>query len=181
LRKAVFQKLVPKPLTNRELGYYVIGNGHHIVLESLHGAQREVERKWRGVVAHFNLLEKTPTEIKTTRNPRRGIQTIPAHWVRQLAFYCVIAKTNSGKLVVVHLNSERTPKDAPGADESPFETYVMEFSDVEAISRDLLQRRDLYVKALRARNPSLAPRTELEDSWLCPSCSYWKECEAIQQ
>jgi hypothetical protein len=180
LRKAVFQKLVPKPLTSRELGYFVIGNGHHVVLECLHGAQREVEREWRGIIAHLDLLERIPTEIKTTRSGKRGIQAIPGHWVRQLGFYCVIAKTDSGKLIIVHLNSERTPKNTPKTDESPFETYVVEFPSIEAVSRDLLQRRDRYVMALNAKNAALAPRTEIEDKWLCSSCQFRCECDTLE-
>jgi hypothetical protein len=179
MRQAAFRKLKPKPTTETDLGYYLAGNGHHTVLESLHGAEREVERTWQEVHAHFDLLDKVPTEIKTTRGFSRRIH---AHWIRQLAYYCVIENTNTGKLIVLFLFPRRRTKgnDSNGG---MIETYTITFRDLETVRSELLERRDILSKALEARDPGLAPGVKDDEDckWLCRNCAYRVECEAIQK
>jgi hypothetical protein len=178
MRQAAFRKLKPKPTTELDLGYYLAGNGHHTVLEALHGAEREVERAWEQVHAHFDLLDRVPTEIKTTRDFSRRIH---GHWIRQLAYYCVIENTNIGKLIVLFLfPRRRTNKDS---NPNMIETYTITFHDLETIRSELLERRDILSKALEARDPGLAPgvKDDQDCKWLCRNCAYRAECEAIQK
>jgi len=179
MRQAAFRKLKPKPTTETDLGYYLAGNGHHTVLEALHGAEREVERTWQEVHAHFDLLDKVPVEIKTTRDFSRRIHR---HWVRQLAYYCVIENVNTGKLIVLFLFPRRRTKgnDSNGG---MIETYTITFRDLETIRHELLERRDVLSKALEARDPGLAPgvKDDQDRKWLCRNCAYRAECEAIQK
>jgi CRISPR/Cas system-associated exonuclease Cas4 (RecB family) len=179
MRQAAFRKLKPKPTTETELGFYLAGNGHHTVLESLHGAEREVERTWHEVHAHFDLLDSVPVEIKTTRDFSRRIH---GHWVRQLAYYCVIENVNTGKLIVLFLFPRRRAKgnDSRGG---MIETYTITLRDLETVRSELLERRDILSKALEARHPGLAPGVKDDEDckWLCRNCAYRVECEAIQK
>jgi len=178
--QSVFRKLFPKPNSERELSYFSAGRGHHDLLEGLHGAEREVKREFEGIQAHYDLLERViPTEIKTTRSFKRGIKS---HWIRQLAYYCAIEKTATGKLIILYLFSQRATKKNPNPSPDMIETYNIEFPDIEAVRRDFLERRDAFVKALDAKNPALAPnvRSDPEDSWLCRNCQYRTECDALE-
>jgi CRISPR/Cas system-associated exonuclease Cas4 (RecB family) len=178
-RQTVFRKLKPKPNTERELSYFSAGRGHHDVLEGLHGAEREVEREWSEIQAHYDLLDKTVLEVKTTRSFKRDIK---AHWIRQLAYYCAIENQSVGKLIILYLFSQRATKKNPNPSPDLIETYTITFPDLDVIRRDLLQRRDLLIKALDAKNPVLAPgvRSDAENSWLCRNCSYKTECDASE-
>lgn len=44
--QAAFRKMRPKPITELDLSYYLAGNGHHTILESLYGAEKEVRKIW---------------------------------------------------------------------------------------------------------------------------------------
>jgi CRISPR/Cas system-associated exonuclease Cas4 (RecB family) len=179
IRQAAFRKLKPKPTTETELGFYLAGNGHHTVLESLHGAEREVERTWHEVHAHFDLLDSVPVEIKTTRDFSRRIH---GHWVRQLAYYCAIENANTGKLIVLFLFPHRRTK-GNGSRGGMIETYTITFRELETVRSELLERRDVLAKTLEERNPRLAPGAKDDEDckWLCRNCAYRVECEAIQK
>jgi CRISPR/Cas system-associated exonuclease Cas4 (RecB family) len=178
-RQSVFRKLNPKPNTERELSYFSAGRGHHDILEGLHGAEREVEREWNEVQAHYDLLDKTVLEIKTTRSFKRDIKP---HWIRQLAYYCAIENQTTGKLVILYLMPVRATKKNPNPSPDMIETYTISFPDIDAVRRDLLERRDQLLKALDAKNPALAPnvRSDPENSWLCRNCQYRTECDALE-
>jgi hypothetical protein len=81
-----------------------LGKGHHDFLEALKGAVREAEVERFGMVGHIDMLEDYPIEIKTTRQPIEA-KNVPSHYLRQLAYYCVLTGSEKGFLVVFHLIS----------------------------------------------------------------------------
>jgi len=123
--------------------------------------------------------QPVPIECKTTRSFKRDIKS---HWIRQLAYYCAIENKPAGKLIILYLFSQRATKKNPNPSPDMIETYNIEFPDIEAVRRDLLERRDAFVKALDAKNPALAPnvRSDPENSWLCRNCQYRTECDALE-
>lgn len=179
LRQSVFRKITPKPNGECELSYYTAGRGHHDLLEGLHGAQREVQRDWEGVQAHFDLLDDRVLEIKTSRSSEREPKK---HWILQLGFYCVIQNQSSGKLIVLYLYPQRATKGNPKPSPDMIQTYIVDFPDIGVVRQDLRERRDLLVKALDARNPALAPGAmrDAESKWLCKHCQHKSECEALE-
>jgi CRISPR/Cas system-associated exonuclease Cas4 (RecB family) len=177
LRQSVFRKITPKPNGECELSYYTAGRGHHDLLEGLHGAQREVQRDWEGVQARFDLLDEQVLEIKTSRSSEREPKR---HWILQLAFYCVIQNQSTGKLIVLYLYPQRTTKGNPKPSPDMIQTYTVNFPNIEEVRRVLRERRDLLVKALEARNPTLVPGVmyDKDSKWLCKHCQYKSECES---
>lgn len=179
LRQSVYRKLTPKPNGERELSFFSVGRGHHGILQGLHGSESEVEREWQSIRAHFDLLDRVPIEIKTTRSFRRDLK---AHWIRQLAYYLAIENTPSGKLIVLYLFPRRGTKDNRSTSPDLIETYEVTFRDLHEIRQDLLKRRDLLQNALNARNPALAPavRGDPDNSWLCRNCQFRYECDTLE-
>jgi len=169
IRQAAFRRLHPRPLTERDLSFFSAGRGHHDLLESIYGAEREVRREWNGITANYDLLDSVPVELKTSRSFWRHVQP---HWIRQLGFYCAIENVNVGGLIVLWLFPNRLAKE-----DGMIETYSVEFPNIEQIRDDLQERRDLLSKALESQNVMVAPRvTEPSDRWLCNNCPYTKEC-----
>ncbi len=179
IKQTVFRKLNPKPNTERELSFFSAGRGHHDILEGLHGAEREVKREWNDIQAHYDLLDKTVLEIKTTRSFKRGIKP---NWIRQLAYYCAIENQTQGKLIILYLMPIRATKKNPNPSSDMIETYTITFPNIDIIRRDLLERRDILVKALDAKNPVLAPnvRNDPDNNWLCHGCQYRTECTTTE-
>jgi len=169
LRKSAFQKLNPKPVDDQSLSFFTAGRGHHDILEGLHGAEKEKEIRYEGVVGHIDIFENEPIEIKTTRSFQREVKR---HWILQLGYYCAMLNKNEGKLIILYL----FPKKQPEKEKDGFliETYSIHFNDLEIIRKDLLQRRDQLIKALEKKDPMSAPKTEEE--WLCRACPYREEC-----
>ena len=96
-RQGYEEEFGEKDLTVRGLG-----RGHHGFLEVLQGALREVEVERFGVVGTLDMLEDYPIEIKTTRQPVEA-KNIPAHYLRQLAYYCILTGSQKGYLIVFQL------------------------------------------------------------------------------
>jgi CRISPR/Cas system-associated exonuclease Cas4 (RecB family) len=170
LRKSAFQKLMPKPVDDQSLSFFTAGRGHHDILEDLHGAEKEKEIRYEGVVGHIDIFENEPIEIKTTRSFQREVKR---HWILQLGYYCAMLNKNEGKLIILYLFPKKQPE-KENKDNFLIETYSVYFDDLEVIRKDLLERRDQLLKALEARDPLLAPKTEEE--WLCRACPYHAEC-----
>jgi len=177
LRASAFRKLSPKPSSEKELSYYCSGKACHDVIEGLHGARREVEHTWEGIVAHFDLLEEEiPVEIKSSRSPNREIKK---HWIRQLGYYCAVRGVEHGRLVILYLFPQRATKENPTPTADMIQTFEVKFQKIEEVRRDLRARRDLLSEALKAGNPALAPTADRETAWLCDDCAYRNECAEL--
>ncbi|MEM3594376.1 MAG: PD-(D/E)XK nuclease family protein [Candidatus Jordarchaeaceae archaeon] len=176
LRKSAFQKLDPTPVDDTSLSFFTAGKGHHDILEDLHGAEKEKEIWFENIVGHVDLLDGEPIEIKTTRSFRREIKQ---HWIKQLAYYCAMLNKTEGKLIILYLFPKRQKKqeDNKETNLNLIETYKVRFDDLSVILQDLLERRNLLLKALDAKDPQLAPPVSEEEKWLCRVCPYKEECK----
>ncbi|MGB9023185.1 MAG: PD-(D/E)XK nuclease family protein [Candidatus Bathyarchaeia archaeon] len=178
LRLAVFRKLTPKPHTEKELCNFASGIACHELIQDLHGAKREVEHVWEGITATIDLLDTAkPTEIKSTKSYDHGINP---HWIRQLAYYCAVRGVNVGKLIILYLSLQKPTKKNPHPDLKIIKTHKVTFRDLDVIRREILERRDRFVKACEEKDPALAPKADPEIAWLCRGCDYRTECVALE-
>ena len=166
LREAYFNRVFPKPPTETQLGFFVDGARRHKALQDLGIGVSEAVVERFGVHGHIDILREVPIEFKSTRS-RQGI---PSHYIRQLAYYCVLTMQPYGYLVIQRL--------MPGA--TPWEFYKVEFTKGDTIlyTEDLTYRANLLADAVRKGDLSLLPRLSGEDAWKCRNCSRRAICGA---
>ena len=166
LRKAYFRRVQPKPVGLVELGFFIDGARRHAALQALF-PQSVVEKEVRklGVIGHIDILSDLPIEFKTTRAMKNILKE---HYVRQLAYYCVLANKESGALLIYSINDFK----------EPFHAYriTLNEDDFSMYERSLKLRRDLLKHALSKKDPSALPAGE---SWECRHCPYFEECGVI--
>jgi CRISPR/Cas system-associated exonuclease Cas4 (RecB family) len=143
-----------------------LGKGHHGFLEALKEAVREAEIERFGVVGHIDMLEDSPIEVKTTRQPVEP-KNIPPHYLRQLAYYCLLTGRPKGYLIVFHLIS------------GSLQAFEVDYSDClasyEAEFKDRLGRLQA---ALETDDLSLLEGSNYD--WECQHCGFRRLCEKQQ-
>lgn len=106
---------------------FLVGSGHHAILQSISlvptAVRAEIEVPIRyispGVLIHGTAdmliveADEFPGEVKTTRYSAARNPESFAHYIEQLACYCVTCQSLRGRLYVLHLagdyRTERTP------------------------------------------------------------------------
>jgi len=161
LRKAYWRRVKPKPFSEQQLGYFIDGSRRHEALQFLSGLQCEVSFERLEVRGRVDLLAESPIEFKSTRSRSGG--GIPAHYLRQCAFYCVLSGKATCTLITQHII------------EGCFQFQKLTFSaeELQAYERELVGSRRLLEQALAKQDPSDLPSGE---SWQCRSCEYRMEC-----
>ena len=162
------------PLSETDLMLFVLGEGHHQIIQLLAGkgmATAEQEVELDGVIGTVDLLENgVPIEIKTRRT--KDGEPEDTH-VRQLSYYMTMVQSNVGLLVYVMLNNLED-------DEPKFicRTVTLTDDELAGLKDELLYRRNLLAGAVEAKNPFLIPREEGDKE--CNSCRYFKVCKPVQ-
>jgi len=170
LRKTVYEKIQPIPLSETDLMLFVLGEGHHQVIQLLAGKGEvfsEQKLQMDEVVGTVDLLDNgVPIEIKTRRTKDREPED---NHLKQLSYYMAMIPSNVGLLLYVMLNNLED-------DEPKFicRTITLTNNELGALRDELLHRKNLLTGALKARNPSLAPRGENRRE--CGSCQYFEGC-----
>ena len=167
LREAYFNRVSPQPPTETQLGFFVDGARRHEALQALGIGVSEAAVERFGVHGRVDILNEVPIELKSTR-ARQGV---PNHYVRQLAYYCVLTMQHVGFLVIQRL--------LPGA--QPWEFWRVEFNidDIDAYENDLQYNRDLLRDALDRNDPGSLSRLCDEDAWKCRNCQHRQKCEDV--
>ncbi len=171
IRKTVFEKLQPRSLSETDLMLFVLGEGHHQIIQLLAGkgvvtVEQEVELD--GVIGTVDLLENgVPIEIKTRRTKNREPED--TH-VRQLSYYMAMVQSNVGVLLYVMLNNLED-------DEPKFisRTITLTDDELEGLKEELLYRRDLLAGAVEAKDPLSIPGEESFKQ--CTYCQYSNVCK----
>lgn len=171
LRKAGYAKIQPMPLSETDLMLFVLGEGHHQVIQLLAGkgaviAEQNVELE--GVVGTVDLLDSgVPIEIKTRRTKDREPED--SH-LKQLSYYMAMVPSNVGLLLYLMLNNLED-------DEPKFICRTITLTDKElgVLREELLHKKDVLTRALKASDPLLIPRDESFRN--CVSCQYTKTCK----
>lgn len=182
LRRSYFQRVAPLSPTVTQLGFYVDGARRHDVIEPLHPGRAEYGKQKFHIIGTIDVLSSdemnitpvengithAPVEIKTTRSK----SSLPKdHYIRQLAFYCVLVETNYGWLIIQPLLNF----------DEPFHAYKIEFTaaEMQRWKEELLWRRNLLLYAYIERRPQVIPVLDAEDQWLCGTAK--RKCERIQE
>lgn len=176
-REVLFRKFDPKPITDLELMFYVMGEGHHGVIQGLveqgvNIIEKEIELQ--GVKGTVDILEAedVPIEIKTMRTRKDEAKS---HHLKQLSYYMAMMGKNVGLLLYVMLMN---------FDGRQFVTRTLTLNDLELASL----RNEISVKAmnfnvaLAARDPFQAQHVKnTELSWKCEHCKYKAPCHAKEE
>lgn len=184
--KAYWKRMDPQPMTDDEAGYFVAGQGHHFVLESIiAGAEKTGKadggtHEWEGIYYSPDLETPHPLEIKTSRarfGPKsEGQRTLASeyeHYLKQLKSYMAIRNDPVGDLLVFYLALQRSEEDKRTRPE--FRWYRVELTSEElAQTRDLLRvtKADLE-EALAHQDPRALAACP---TWLCRGCAWATKC-----
>jgi CRISPR/Cas system-associated exonuclease Cas4 (RecB family) len=153
------------PINEKAIGYYIIGRSHHDMLECLKGFFKEQSiTKW-GIYGTIDMLGEMPVEIKSTRVKPMSYGGINPYYIKQLGFYCVLAGSKKGKLIIFYVI------------EPTIYSYDVEFTDeeIEAYRLEMIDKAERLRKALETGDVSLLEGTNW--SWECDGCSYRIFCK----
>ena len=164
LKKAYFRKKgIKENHDPKELAVKSIGKGHHHIYETLKGAFRELEVRRYGVVGHIDLFEDCPIEIKTTRRKLKEIGKIPEHYLRQVAYYCILTQKTRAFLVYVYVVKPE------------IKIYELDYSPcLEGYSKEFHFRLNLLRRALKEDRPGILAESNFK--WECRYCSFKEVC-----
>jgi len=199
--KSYYQKKLPKPLSEDEVGYFISGK----VMEELfgdHGLEGVFARRdtgsWNDI--HYEIdftVKDQPLEFKTSRQKIRypskalGISAALIDdldseelkkefdlYIQQLKKYMVILNNLKGQLYVFFLNLVVDKSNIwKGSAPPRFRCYDLELTkdELEHVAFAMEHGRDNLIKALEKDQPETLPKCP---SWMCPGCKWYKSpCE----
>ena len=166
----MFRKLYPKPIDDKELSFYAIGEGAHLALQRLAdegGAVSEKEVSLDGIIGTVDIYDGVPIEIKTTRS--KDDTPRPFH-VKQLSYYMALTGANVGILLYLMINDFEDP--------FRFRTVTLNDNELAGLRKELKDKAELFKKALQLRDPFAAPHVKHDEElgWKCNRCKYRETC-----
>jgi CRISPR/Cas system-associated exonuclease Cas4 (RecB family) len=167
-------------ISDDEVGYFLGGRGHHDVLEFLATLPeyREVRVELEGIRGTIDIYRDVPVEIKTTRSPEikppYKLAYENTEYLRQLGYYCSMVGKPQGQLWLFYLGAKewdevlRRPRTVPR-----ILIYDVEYEDLGGIREEMIERKNLLLRALETGDPSGLPPCP---SWMCRRCKYRSFC-----
>lgn len=170
IREQVFRKLEPKPIDERDLASYALGEGAHVALEKLAekgSAIAEKEITFDGVIGTVDLFDGVPIEIKTIRSDDDSVR--PYH-VTQLKYYMAMMNSNVGILLYLMVNNRYRP--------FRFRTITLNNDELAGVKKEIEERGKTFIDAVNARDPFVAPHVKRDINlvWKCQYCRYKEKC-----
>jgi hypothetical protein len=194
-RRAYWQRVLPLPATDDEIGYWVAGRGHEDALGRISDLVPSEERAWlpgegtssgaAPIVFRPDFFWRgRPAEFKTRRanlaEPGQEA-VIYDSYIEQLRGYCAMLGVTEGYLIVLSLLEGRdTNPLTPTRPEIRVYDVCFEAQELAAMREQLAQRRtaleaelvadsvERMAAALGERRPRIAPsRLALCKPWLC--------------
>jgi len=184
-RLAYWKTVIPKPLSERTVWFFVIGKIlHHFVIDvhvpgivdanTTDSGANEVS----GILFSPDLDDEEghPIELKTTRSQSEpdddSLQRVYHNYLEQLTIYMVLKNTTRGYLWVLYINlKNRTSQTFP---EPRCYEVTMTTEEFLRLEQQIFATRDMLKTAIEAKNPTTLP---LCRTWLCgDTCSWWREC-----
>ena len=179
-RKAFCHRKYDIGISDDEVGYFLGGRGHHDIIEFLATLPeyREVKVEMEGIKGTIDMYRDVPIEIKTTRSPEVKAPYKLAYehpeYFRQLGYYCTMVSKSKGQLWLFYLGAREWDEVLRRSRTVPrILIYDVEFEDLEEIRREMLERKNLLLRALETGDPSGLP---LCPSWMCRRCKYRSFC-----
>jgi hypothetical protein len=189
-RKALFQRLDPKPITNKQSLYFIVGHGHHHVIEAILGPKKTGERTdageflKKGIYFSPDLREEVmnfPIEIKTSRAqkapddsgqpPKKAFEG----YLKQLCAYMALMNKKLGMLMVLYLNKV-IPDGKPWQKEPALRFYKVKMkpSERKAKVAELVALSKTLTSCVKKKSPK---GLDLCPEWLCRDCAWFKQCK----
>lgn len=192
LRQSYFSITDPKPPSALEVGFFIVGEAQHVILQRLLGPllKAEPEKKllleikngdYIGIVCRVDMLaDFGPIEIKTNRSFKRKIKD---YYLEQIKAYCVATKKRKAVLIIIWQNAPKEIVDNRLANaKRAIEAYdfimteremAYEYSKIKSRFVDL-------TNGLRAKNPRqlrAVKHDKLLRLTVCGFCKYKKPCD----
>jgi hypothetical protein len=148
-RKAYWGRLLPRPATDDEIGYFVAGRGHEDVYGRISGLLRGEAREIDGILLRPDFYTTIPTEMKTRR---RGLADTAEEavtkydtYIERCRNYAALLNRPAAWLMVLGLVQEQ----ADGTTKPAWQWWEMEFTPEElaAALATLHRRRDRLAAA----------------------------------
>jgi len=179
-RLTYFRKVNGDELDERDVVFYALGSGEGEVIEQLLGRKSEIMIIKDGIIHTVDSLtfedeDMVPVEIKTTRSERaeKVEDVVRPHYLFQLGAYCSALSVRTGILIVLMLNLARV------------KVFRVTYSDreLQEIRGEILRRRDLLIKGLEERDPTIVPSVmnDPDLNWKCDNCRFREECEEAER
>lgn len=170
IREQVFRKLEPKPIDERDLAAYALGEGAHVALERLAekgSAIAEKEISVDGVIGTIDLFDGVPIEIKTIRSDDDSVRS---YHVTQLKYYMAMTNSNVGILLYLMVNNRHRP--------FRFRTITLNNEELADVKREIEKRAAIFSNAVAIKDPFAAPHVKKDLSlvWKCSYCRYSQKC-----
>lgn len=180
LRKPYWQRIDPIPPDDEDVLFFILGEGHHEVLQRLFGARAEVKLRWQGIHFSVDVLEnEEPIELKTTRqssarHDEQGLKDVMPSWPEQVGGYMIAKGSLVGHLYAFHFVGKWNPPTPK------LRKYKIRFNDDAertAYENWLLARRDLLIESVKTHVIPPGPRWKKEcTDW---HCRYADRCVAL--
>ena len=171
LKRAYFRRKHPEivpPLERQQLMW--AGTGFHDIFGSIVSSEEYIEQfvEFEGVVGRIDIFETVPVEVKTTTNLSEDadLRLKRPSYVEQLGIYCSMVDVDRGKIVVYQRG---TPLELS----APLLVFNLKFSDLEAIKKEMIRRRDLLQEAIASDDPRKLPKCP----WYDMRCEYSSVCD----
>lgn len=185
-RKAYWKRTDPQPMTDTEALYFVAGQGHHFIIESIIEGSKKTGKadagshEWRGIHYSPDIRTPHPLEIKTSRSKygpkvesERSYLREYEHYLKQLGSYMAIDEDDVGGLLVFYLNKEQ-PDGYRSLPELRWYDVKLEPGELGKTQAELLSTVKALAKALKTKKPRTLP---LCPAWMCRNCSWLDKCK----
>lgn len=144
-RRAYWSRVLPRPLTDEEIGYFVAGRGHEDAVGRVSGVTQGETREIDGIWLRADFYTSIPLEFKTRR---RGLAETDedaaeryGHYIDQLRAYCALLEREAGWLWVLGLVA---PTGSGNGTRPEFQVWEITFTrdELQKEREELRVRRD---------------------------------------
>jgi hypothetical protein len=177
-RQAYYQKKHPRPPTDLEINYWIIGRGHEDIMHRETGLYKPESKQWEGIFYGIDfMIDEVPIEMKTRRGylAKEGEEINKYEsYLNQLLGYCACENMLKGELWIWSLLEKTdTFRSAP-----KLVCYDIDFIEEELNTERarLLEVKDLLTRALDGDKEALDAMPKCPD-WKC----FRKETNMITQ
>ena len=186
-RKGYWRKIDPQPLSDREVGLFLVGKVlHAFVLSELDPGHVDIRNTDEGSrysetlglwYSPDRLRGNIPVEFKTNRGmyPAKSIGDLETY-LNQVLIYMAANDSLEGKIVVMYTNA----KDESGKTSPQFRVFAVTITPDELVAIKLAVRkvRDELADAVQTRRFDNLP---LCPAWLChpEQCVWWTKCKPV--
>jgi len=143
----------------------IAGSAFHDAFNWRVSSEAWVEQKvyFQDIAGRIDIYEEIPLELKTTNSPVAAdeLATSRPQYLEQLGMYCAMAGKPKGLLLIYCRTSE-----------SAFVGAEVEYPDLGAVERAMLERRDALRNALKEGDPACLPAC----AWAGKGCAYQAVC-----